>query len=385
MLIYAIILVVLLIAHIVLLRFLSSGFKRLNYSRDTAYLPFVSVIVCAHNEEKNLPDCLQLLGKQDYPEDKIEFIIVNDRSSDGTQDIIDARVQEDNRFITFKISDRRADFAPKKRAIDMAISKSRGDLILLTDADGRPGPAWVRTMVSYYSPETDMVIGYAPYKVKPSGHFIKKILSLEYLSHALIAAASTGIGYPLTCVGTNMSYRKSLYKAIDGFGPYKNYISGDDDLFLNRVRAFRKYTIRYATDVRTHVFNNPPQLWSKFLHQRMRYASKSFKYPPLVMIGLASFFLLNVLIFAGLVSFNQCLFFISLVAWLIKTVAEYFFFKRGARVLNDTRYLNYFPIAVVLHMPYVILFAILGQLKIYHWQGSNARNESVSQTRDEAI
>lgn len=385
MLIYAIILIFLLSAYIILMMFLSSGFKRLNYPRDTGFLPFVSVIVCAHNEEKNLPDCLQLLGKQDYPDDKIEFIIVNDRSGDATQSIIDARVHEDKRFITFKISDRLADFAPKKRAIDRAIKKSRGEIILLTDADGRPGPEWVRTMVSYYSPETDMVIGYAPYKVKPSGHFIKKILSLEYLSHAMIAAASTGIGYPLTCVGTNMSYRKSLYEAIDGFGPYKNFISGDDDLFLNRVRGFRKYTIRYATDASTHVFNNPPQLWSKFLHQRMRYASKSFKYPLQVVVGLSSFFLLNVLILAGLLSFNRLLIFISLAAWIIKAVAEYLFFQRGARVLNDTRYLKYFPIAVILHLPYVILFAVLGQLKIYHWKGSNAQNGLTRQTRGDVL
>jgi cellulose synthase/poly-beta-1,6-N-acetylglucosamine synthase-like glycosyltransferase len=355
--------------YIFFLFYLGKGLENLNSASRTSETPRASVIVCAHNEQKNLPDCIRRLQAQQYETEKIEFILVNDRSTDNTNNIIESICDEDSRFKTIKITDRVPDFAPKKRAIDMAVKQALGEIILLTDADGRPGPEWVKTMVSYYSPGTDMVAGYAPYQVKPAKHLIKQVLSLEYLSIAAVAAASAGIGYPLTCVGTNMSYRKKLYQGIGGFGKFSAHISGDDDLFLTRVREQKKYRIHYATDARTHVYNNPPQLWRKFLHQRMRYASKGFDYPRKVTIGLVLFFLLNASLMIGLVSFlfNRELFFISAGLFTLKAVFEFIFMHKASKALNDTRYLRMFPIAAFLHIPYIIIFGILGQFKQFQW------------------
>ncbi|HEM49367.1 MAG TPA: glycosyltransferase, partial [Caldithrix sp.] len=315
-----------------------------------------------------------LLYAQSYDRQKLEFIIVNDRSTDKTGEIIDTICQKDDRFIQIKITDRIPEFAPKKRAIDTAVKKAKGEIILLTDADGRPGPNWVKTMISYYRPDMDMVIGYAPYKVKPANHLSKQALSLEYLSIAAVAAASTGIGYPLTCVGTNMSYRKKVYQEIGGFGEFSAHISGDDDLFLTRVREHKKYKIHYATDAETHVYNNPPQLWRKFLHQRMRYASKGFDYPKKVTIGLVFYFLMNLLLFIGLISFpfSLKLFFTGVGLFVLKAVFEFIFMYKAAKTLKDTRYLKLFPLAALLHIPYVIIFGILGQFKHFQWAEGKA-------------
>ncbi|MFN4917708.1 MAG: glycosyltransferase family 2 protein, partial [Ignavibacteria bacterium] len=48
----------------------------------------VSIVIPARNEQEALPSCLESLLKNTDP--TIEFIIVNDRSNDGTQEIIDA-------------------------------------------------------------------------------------------------------------------------------------------------------------------------------------------------------------------------------------------------------------------------------------------------------
>ena len=214
-----------------------------------------------------------------------------------------------------------------------------------------------------------MVLGYAPYLVAPAYHFSKKALALEYLSHASIAAASTGIGFPVTCVGTNMAYRKKLYLDIGGFGEYKPFISGDDDLFLTRVREAKIYNIRYASDAKTHVYNPPPKLWAKFIHQRMRYASKGFNYPLKVTIGLILYFTYNLLILSGLVAifFDLHYFLITLAAYLLKSIAEILFMRKAAKSLNDRRYDYLLPLVQLLHIPYIVLFAILGQFKRFRW------------------
>ena len=51
-------------------------------------LPLASVIIAARNEEENLPALLKDLTKQSYPLDKFEVIIVNDRSTDKTGEIL---------------------------------------------------------------------------------------------------------------------------------------------------------------------------------------------------------------------------------------------------------------------------------------------------------
>ena len=51
-------------------------------------LPSVSIIIAARNEEENLPTLLKNLTKQSYPLDKLEVIIVNDRSTDRTEEIL---------------------------------------------------------------------------------------------------------------------------------------------------------------------------------------------------------------------------------------------------------------------------------------------------------
>lgn len=371
---YNIITVSLLMVYIFFLMYLRRGFRKLQRALHSDKMPFVSVVVCAHNEQKNLPDCIEHLRSQVYDSQKVEFIIVNDRSTDRTGPMIESVCKQDRRFVYLKITDRIAEFAPKKRAIDTAIKKSRGEIIILTDADGRPGPYWIKTMVSYYTPDKDMVIGYAPYQVKPANHLTKQALSLEYLSIAAVAASSTGIGYPLTCVGTNMSYRKNVYEEIGGFGKFRAHISGDDDLFLTRVRENKKYNIHFATDAQTHVYNNPPQLWRKFLHQRMRYASKGFDYPRKVTIGLIFYFFMNLLLLTGLISFlfNFKLFISSVLLFVLKAMAEFLYMHKAAKTLNDTRHLKMFPIAAFFHIPYIIIFGILGQFKHFQWAEEKA-------------
>ncbi len=42
--------------------------------------PYVSIVVCAYNEEKILNQCIDALLQQKYPHDKYEIILVNDGS-----------------------------------------------------------------------------------------------------------------------------------------------------------------------------------------------------------------------------------------------------------------------------------------------------------------
>jgi cellulose synthase/poly-beta-1,6-N-acetylglucosamine synthase-like glycosyltransferase len=220
-----------------------------------------------------------------------------------------------------------------------------------------------------------MVIGYAPYKIYPNDGFVKKILALEYFSHAAIAAATCGLDFPITCVGTNMAYLKKVYQEIGGFGKYKAFVSGDDDLFLTLVREHRKYKIYYAVEKNCHVYNAPPKSFNLFVQQRLRYASKGFNYPPKVTAGLTLYVLFNMALLAGLILGllnNGPVLWSSCTILFLKTFFEFYFLNNAARILDDQRFITYYFATSILHIPYVLFFGIMGQFQFFKWAEKSA-------------
>jgi cellulose synthase/poly-beta-1,6-N-acetylglucosamine synthase-like glycosyltransferase len=356
-----------LVFYLSALLLLYQGLRRLTPA-STNHKPSVSVIISLHNEEKNIPGLLAALVNQEYPKHLLEIIFIDDRSHDSTHSLLE-KAQRDIPYIkVLSISDLQKNFAPKKRAIDTAIKNTRGEIILLTDADGRPGPLWIRTMASYFDKKTGMVLGYAPYS---SFGLLTNILAIEYFSHAVVAAATTGLGFPLTCVGTNLAYRKRVYSELEGFGKYRFFHSGDDDLFMQRVRDESSWNIHYACDFQSHVWNAPPSSWIQFFNQRLRYASKGFYYPRKVSFLLILIFILNLLfvILAVLGFLNLYFARLFMIGIAVKIIGECLIMHRAKRKLSEPRKLWMMPVLSLLHIPYVVFFALFAQILKFQWAG----------------
>ena len=84
---------VLLIIYCTLLLYFRQGFDRFKQG-NSADQPTVTVIVPAHNEADNLPSLLKKLAVQTYPRKLVEMILVDDRSTDDTREIIRSFVAE---------------------------------------------------------------------------------------------------------------------------------------------------------------------------------------------------------------------------------------------------------------------------------------------------
>lgn len=367
---YFIFLLLFLIVYTVSIYFLRKGLFKLNCQPPPQSLPSISIIVSMHNEASNATPCVEKLVNLDYPKDLFQIILVDDRSTDDTADIIEGFAKKYSFIQTFSIQTVDQDFAPKKYAIDQAILRAGGEIILLTDADGRVPSGWAKHMVECFSDNVGMVIGYAPYNTSfPFNRLLYHLLSLEYLSHASVAAATTGLRYPVTCVGTNIAYRKKVYIDLNGFGKFKNIHTGDDDLFLQRIREETDWQIKYCTHRNSQVLNDPPTTWKKFFHQRLRYASKGFLYPIRVTFSLIFFYIFNfLLILSPLTLLLDPGYATPIVTLLIfKSVIEFIFLKTAASSLNDIRHIHLFPVAFLLHIPYVVVFGLLGQLRGFQW------------------
>ncbi|UTE76242.1 glycosyltransferase [Rossellomorea sp. KS-H15a] len=100
---------------------------------DKASGPLLSIIVPARNEEETITDSILSQLKQDYK--RIEWILVNDRSTDRTPDKLEALAEMDSRIRVLHIDTLEKGWLGKNQALFKGYLISEGELILFTDAD----------------------------------------------------------------------------------------------------------------------------------------------------------------------------------------------------------------------------------------------------------
>lgn len=97
----------------------------------------VTVIIPIYNNQESIKKCIEALLRQDYPKSDYEVIVVNDGSTDGTADVVNAYPV---RYISQKNQGPAA-------ARNRGAGEATGDIILFTDSDCVPDPDWIREMV----------------------------------------------------------------------------------------------------------------------------------------------------------------------------------------------------------------------------------------------
>ena len=108
--------------------------------------PMVSVCVPARDEERGIAACLESLLAQDYP--RFEVIAVNDHSSDRTGELIRELAEKYSRLIALDGKDLPQGWLGKPFALHQAFQKSKGDILLFTDADPVFKPHALSTAIS---------------------------------------------------------------------------------------------------------------------------------------------------------------------------------------------------------------------------------------------
>lgn len=100
---------------------------------DATDAPMVSVIVPACNEEEHIEPALQALLEQDYP--NLEIIVVNDRSTDTTGQVLRGLETRYPRLIVHEITDLPEGWMGKSHALTKGAALAKGTHLIFTDAD----------------------------------------------------------------------------------------------------------------------------------------------------------------------------------------------------------------------------------------------------------
>lgn len=356
---------------------LTIGLGRLRY-QPSADKPTVSIIVAARNEQDKLGDLLKHLVKQEYP--SYEVIIVNDRSTDRTPEIIEQYRAAHANVRRIDVTSTSTRMPAKKHALSLGIAASKGTILCLTDADCLPPPRWISSLVSAFDNDTGLVAGYSPYVSDPVQDLrasvpikvLHAFVRYEEFKGATWSAASIGLQRGWLCTGRSLAYRRKVYDEVGGFDKIKKSISGDDDLFLQLVRQSTSWKIRYVTSYESFVPSEPPARFREFLQQRIRHFSAGKFFPMPMKIFFFFFHASNLILLLSLIdalTFGAS----RLAAWpfILKCLADSLLFFRAAAVFNHLHFVWTFLVWEIAYIFYNTFVGPLGFIARIEWKTEN--------------
>jgi cellulose synthase/poly-beta-1,6-N-acetylglucosamine synthase-like glycosyltransferase len=336
---------------------------------------FISVIIAARNEEKNIQSLLQSLHNQQYPKELYEVIIIDDHSTDDTWALLQELRFEQLQLKPLQLKefvDNTSTIASyKKKSIETGINAATGKLIVTTDADCRFTPLWLQTIASFYEANEAKFIA-APVTFYNQASLLSVFQTLDFLTLQGITAASVYKRFHSMCNGANLAYERSAFYEVGGFNNIDAIASGDDMLLMHKI--FKQYPdqVFYLKNRLAIVTTEPAANWKQFFHQRIRWASKADRYDDKrIFWVLLLVYLLNVCFLAGVVAsfWNNTWLMLVLLLLLAKVLIEFPFVNSVAIFFGQQKLMKYFPFLQPLHIGYTIIAGWLGKFGHYEWKG----------------
>jgi glycosyltransferase involved in cell wall biosynthesis len=294
--------------------------------------PGVSVIICAKNEEHNLRRNLPHVLQQDYPE--FEVVVVNDSSTDESEQVLMELAEQFDqlRYTSIPVDEKLK--RGKKLALTIGLKAARYEHVLLTDADCYPvSDHWIKRMVSNFSGEHKIVLGYGGYE-REKGllntliRYETVFTAIQYLSYAIK-------GKPYMGVGRNLAYEKALFFENKGFAGHYHLPSGDDDLFVNENATGKNCVVEFSPE--SHTLSHPETSFRAWILQKKRHLSAGSHYRTASRLRLASEWISRVILYATLIWICISLPW-RIVAgplFMVLLIARLIIFKKGMRRLDE--------------------------------------------------
>ncbi|MDB5000552.1 MAG: glycosyl transferase [Mucilaginibacter sp.] len=337
--------------------------------KDASLSTKVTILIAARVEEERIRYTIEDIIALDYPKHLTEVIIVDDHSTDNTADIIRSYAADGIQLMQLKADKPLNSY--KKKAIAEAIGRSKGDLMVATDADCRMGPQWLSSIVGYYETHNPVMIS-SPVTYFEERSLFERLQTLEFSYLIGIGAAFIGNGKASTCNGANLAYRKDVFYQVGGFKGIDDLASGDDELLLQKVAVQYPNQIAFFKSPQAIVYTHAKHTLQEFLQQRRRWASKSTRYKDKKIVALAVgiwLFNLSLIVNALLGFYNVYFLKLFLIQFLLKFVFEAAFLIPITNFFKRTNLIALLIILAPIHIIYFVYVGLIGNTRKYAWKG----------------
>jgi len=199
--------------------------------------PSVTLLITAYNEEAVLYKKIENSLALEYPKEKLQILIAADGSTDGTQEIV-------KQFSDLGVE---LSFVPERSgkivAMNRAVLKARGDIIVFSDANNMYEPD---TLSKLLVPFSDGTVGATTgaKMIIQDGSDLGSAEGIYWKYESWIKRKETTFSSCIGAVGEILAVRRDLY-----IPPPKNVIN--DDYFIVLELLKRGYRISYVPEARS--------------------------------------------------------------------------------------------------------------------------------------
>ena len=324
--------------------------------------PFVSIIVPARNEAGSISKCMDSLLFQNYPEDKYEIIPVNDGSYDETKNILEDYNLRSSQISLINIKSKLS--GGKLNAIDIGILKSKGEIIITTDADVWMRKNWIKSMIKDFDSKTGMIVGLAVEKL--NNKLITGFQTLDACVIRIVSASLIGMKMPITCQGANLAFKKEAYLEVR-----KRVLSlaqklGNREWLMQEIDLHTNWSIKAQVDKDSIVLTHSPSNWLSLINQRARWASTGKQYSKITLriyLLLIYLSMLNFILAPFILNFE-----LTSLFWFLKFVIDILVAFSIVKVLEMPKLFFAFPIVFILQPLIVVVSGFLGSFNLYRWK-----------------
>jgi len=313
------------------------------YPRNRTYEPTVSIIVAARNEEQSIGSTLTSLTSIDYPQEKLEIIIVNDNSIDRTSEVVRGFMPGHPNIKLVHAQRGTGHLHGKANALAQGIEQSSGEILLFTDADCVVSPMWVRETLSYYTEQVGIVAGFTSI---PSRRAFEGMQALDWIYLLSVASAAATRNMPLTAVGNNLSVRRSAYESVGGYRALPFSVT-EDYVLVQAIWQKTKLQIRYPINANTVVESRACSSWKDLFRQRQRWGVGGLDMVPRGLLLMSVHFAMHLLLYLSvllLVLYPPAA--PSIAAFLTalggKLLADAYLLSKPLRILRRQSLMKYF-------------------------------------------
>jgi glycosyltransferase involved in cell wall biosynthesis len=185
-------------------------------------IPYLSVIIPIYNGEADLPGLLSCLVAQTYPRDRVEYLIVDNGSTDETFTLLQNFETQEINLKVLQENTIQSSYAAR----NVGILAARSPFLAFTDADCRPEPDWLINLIKPFT--QNPTLGWVAGEVKAleSHNWLEQYADRQDTLSQKHTLANAFRPYGQTA---NLAIRRTCFEQIGGFRSYLT-TGGDADI-----------------------------------------------------------------------------------------------------------------------------------------------------------
>ena len=310
------------------------------------YEPVVTYVIPCKNEEGAIAKTVRKCFESDYPEDKLEVIVINDGSTDGTGEVLERMKSEYPNLVVVNWERNRG----KRHGMHEGFRLARGEIVVQLDSDSYLEPTTFRALIEpFRNPDVGAVCAHADPENADYNFLTRMQAAYYFMSFRILKAAESTFFSVFCCSGCSSAYRKSAVAPIMDEWVEETFLGlpitwGDDRALTNQVLK-RGYATIYTDEVQAYticpsdiktLFKQQVRWkkgWfvnslfaSKFIIRRDPFVAFTYFFPLILVTLLAPFMALRALVYHPIVHDTLPLYYMAgmlLVAFVITAYYRY--------------------------------------------------------------